>query len=158
MTGLDGDAPFLVAINGSKAHKLIVAIKIIGAETGFSLNHALIHRGYIRHAGIRLSGFNHIGAAFHHGALPVADHIAFVVQDIGYAVIAHGQIDYNIRQEIGIDAAVNHTLKTTVDDDGNLQQEDHPLTVIHNVGNIGFHVFFALLEIFFFSVAVAGGG
>ena len=88
----------------------------------------------------------------------MADHIAFVVQDIGYAVIAHGQIDYNIRQEIGIDAAVNHTLKTTVDDDGNLQQEDHPLTVIHNVGNIGFHVFFALLEIFFFSVVVASGG
>ncbi|MCX4310870.1 MAG: hypothetical protein OSJ28_11400, partial [Desulfovibrio sp.] len=39
LTGLNGDAPFLVAANGSESHKFVVAIKIICPETGFPLEH-----------------------------------------------------------------------------------------------------------------------
>lgn len=96
LAGLNGDAPRLIAANGSKPHKFVIAIKIICAEASFSLDHTLIHGSYIRHAGIRFHSFDHVGALLHDRSLPMTDHIALVVQHIGYTIVAHGQVDHDV--------------------------------------------------------------
>ena len=90
LAGLDGDAPALIALDGGKAHQFVVAVEVVGAEAGFPLDHALVHCGHVRHAGVRLGGRDQVGALRHNGAIRVADDVALVVQHIGHAAAAHG--------------------------------------------------------------------
>ncbi len=88
----------------------------------------------------------------------MTDDIAPVVQHIGHAIAAHGQVNYDVRQEVRADPAVNDAVKAAVSNDGDLQQEDHLLAVVHNIGDVGLHSGLTLLEIIFLRIAVACGG
>ena len=87
----------------------------------------------------------------------MTNHIAFTVQHIGHTVTAYSQIDHNVRQKIGADSAVNHTVKSSVGNNRNLQQKDHLLAVAHYVRDIRLHCGLALLKIIFPGIAISRG-